>query len=234
MTTQDVDRTFIAVNFEEVDLDNNDDKSLCRYEFLEIIARLAKIKYFEKGICHSVAASTEKMIQDSILPNTTEKMPWQEFRDNELWTLEVDDLFKANKSGMDQLIQISKSFNRETVHCSLEDAVDLVDGAGFSGTDAENKTSIAYSLSKSFIVDEMEDFDSYNMLKRGEFHEFIGRLAYLLYTKGDDAESKLPLVKKIEKLLGLLLRRYTGKDVQLPELDNDIPSDSDYEDDVVD
>ena len=95
----------------------------------------------------------------------------------------------------------------------MEDAVDLLDGAGFSGTDAENKTSIAYSLSKNFIVDEMEDFDSYNMLRRGEFHEFIGRLAYLFYTKGDDAESKQPLVKKIEKLLSILLRRYTGRDV---------------------
>ena len=49
------------------------------------------------------------------MPNTTEKMPWQEFRDNELalWTLELDELFgffKANKSGMDQFIQISKFF----------------------------------------------------------------------------------------------------------------------------
>ena len=45
LKTQNVDQTFIAVNFEDIDLDINDDKSVCRYEFLEIIARLAKIKY---------------------------------------------------------------------------------------------------------------------------------------------------------------------------------------------
>jgi hypothetical protein len=72
LTSQDVDRTFIAVNFEEVDLDNNDDKSLCRYEFLEITARLAKIKYFDKGICASIAESTEKLIVEYLIPNTCE------------------------------------------------------------------------------------------------------------------------------------------------------------------
>lgn len=50
LTSQDIDRTFIAVNFEEVDLKNNDEKSLCRYKFMEIIVRLAKIKYFDKGL----------------------------------------------------------------------------------------------------------------------------------------------------------------------------------------
>lgn len=45
-----MDRAFVAVNYEEVDLDNNDDNSLCRYELLEIIVRLAKIKYMEKGL----------------------------------------------------------------------------------------------------------------------------------------------------------------------------------------
>jgi hypothetical protein len=69
LTSQDIDRTFIATNFEEVDLDNNDDKSLCRYEFLEIIARLGKIKYFDKDKCASIADAAEKIIVDYILPN---------------------------------------------------------------------------------------------------------------------------------------------------------------------
>ena len=74
LTSTDVDRCVIAVNFEEVELENNDDKSLCRYEFLEIIARLAKIKYYDSKICKSISAATEKMIKDSMLPNSIEQM----------------------------------------------------------------------------------------------------------------------------------------------------------------
>lgn len=42
-----IDRLFIAVNFEGVPggLDDNPDKELCRYEFFEIIVRMALAKY---------------------------------------------------------------------------------------------------------------------------------------------------------------------------------------------
>ena len=45
----DIDRVFIATNFEEEQLDDNDDRNLCRYEFFEIIVRLAKTKFIDKG-----------------------------------------------------------------------------------------------------------------------------------------------------------------------------------------
>jgi hypothetical protein len=69
LTSADVDRSFIAVNFEEVDLENNDDKSLCRYELFELFARLAKIKFVEKGIVKTVAEATEKLLVEYIIPN---------------------------------------------------------------------------------------------------------------------------------------------------------------------
>jgi hypothetical protein len=62
LTSQDIDRIFIATNFEEEDLEENDDNSLCRFEFSEIIARCAKCKYFEKGICSTVHESVERLI----------------------------------------------------------------------------------------------------------------------------------------------------------------------------
>ena len=96
LSSQDVDREFIAVNFEEVDLDANDDKSLCRYELFELTVRLAKVKFFEKKICASISEATEKLLKEYLIPNTCEEMPWQEFRSEHLWTLEIDDLLKAN------------------------------------------------------------------------------------------------------------------------------------------
>ena len=43
----DIDRIFIATNYEEEELENNDDNSLCRYEFSEIIARIGKEKFYD-------------------------------------------------------------------------------------------------------------------------------------------------------------------------------------------
>ena len=81
LTQADIDRIFVATNFEEEDLEDNDDSSLCRYEFSEILIRMAKTKYEEKGICSTVAESFEKLLVEYIIPNTCEIMPWQEFRD---------------------------------------------------------------------------------------------------------------------------------------------------------
>ena len=69
LTLQDMDRAFVATNYEEVDLDNNDDNSLCRYELMEIIVRLAKMKFMDKGDYESFAEATQKMIIDYIIPN---------------------------------------------------------------------------------------------------------------------------------------------------------------------
>ena len=47
---QDIDRIFIATNVELEDQEGNDDRSLCRFEFYEIITRMAKTKYLESGV----------------------------------------------------------------------------------------------------------------------------------------------------------------------------------------
>jgi len=76
---------------------------------LEIITRIGKIKYFDKGHCSTIAESTKRILEEYILPNTTEKMEWQPFRDKHLWCLEVDDLYKANKHNIDLLFKWCKS-----------------------------------------------------------------------------------------------------------------------------
>ena len=96
LTQNDIDRVFIATNFEEYEQDANDDNSLCRFEFLEIIVRLGKIKFYEKGKCKTIAESTRKFIQEYLVPNSFDRMEWQEFRSDKLWCLDVDDLLKAN------------------------------------------------------------------------------------------------------------------------------------------
>ena len=229
LSSSDIDRLFIAVNYEETDLDNNDDNSLCRYEFSELAARIGRERYFLKGLTDSVASGTRRFIVEHVLPNSCERMEWQEFRNNRLWTLEVDDLFKANEAGVAALYLFAKqgSHTKEWHALTMDDACFIIEAAGFPGQELQGLVGVAYALSKITIIDDMEDFDNYNSLKKVEFYEFIGRISELLFP-GD-----LPLFRKIGRLLGILLEKFTEHELKKPMLDADVDTDSDYADDIV-
>ena len=96
----DVDRIFIATNVELEEQEANDDRSLCRFEFYEILVRLAKLKFYEKGACKTIAEAVEKLIVDHVLPHSKLVHGYREWREEYLWTCEVDDLFKANLTNL--------------------------------------------------------------------------------------------------------------------------------------
>jgi hypothetical protein len=64
----------------------------------------------------------------------------------------------------------------------------------------ENLTCVAYSLSKMTLVDEMAEFEKYNIMTKVEFYEFICRISHLICQK-----LSMPLSQKIEKILTILL-----------------------------
>lgn len=74
LTAGDIDRIFIATNFEEEDLEENDDSSLCRYEYFEIIARMAKTKFLEKTLVPTMSEALHKLISEFLIPNSIERM----------------------------------------------------------------------------------------------------------------------------------------------------------------
>ena len=198
---------------------------------LELIVRLGKTMFFETKKVETVAEATQKILHEYILPRTLEKMPWQEWREEELWTLECDDLFKANKNSIDGLIKWCKKGpmtkdNKKDVQ--IRDCQNMIQQIDVPLHELDKKIFQAYSISHMTIIDEMEDFDKYQQLKRVEFLEFIGRLAAMLYPS-----EQLPLVKKIEKLLGPLIQAILKVEMMLPDNDDGIESESDCEDDLV-
>ena len=86
-----VDRAFIAANLKirETEAPSN---GLKRFEFLEILVRMANAKYLETKICKTFADSTEKLITECVLPHY-KPQPWQEWREKELWTIDINDIF---------------------------------------------------------------------------------------------------------------------------------------------
>ena len=77
-----VDRAFIAVNYEEDDIGDNPNRSLCRYEFMEILVRLADAKYRVNKA--SKFADTFNTLIQSLIEKVKFK-DWQDFRSDFLW-----------------------------------------------------------------------------------------------------------------------------------------------------
>lgn len=185
-----------------------------------------------------------KLIEEYVIPNTTERMENQEFREEALWTLEVDDLIKANLPGIQSLYKKFATNGRHKLKVlKKDDVLALLAAAGDRATSLDemhglsvqmntpaNQTMVvyAYSLSKMSIADEMKDFEDYNQMYKAEFYEFLARWAHMLY----QFEDITSLVDKISKLLALLLP-LVGSEFMPVELEKDIPSDSDYDDDIV-
>ena len=61
--------------------DQNSERELCRYEFYEILIRIAKAKYKDQGLATTLSESLETLIKDLVIPNS-HPGKWQEFRDN--------------------------------------------------------------------------------------------------------------------------------------------------------
>ncbi|CAI2364707.1 unnamed protein product [Moneuplotes crassus] len=201
-----IDRVFIVTNFEEVEQEDNPDRDLCRYEFYEIIARLAREKYYNTKIYSSLAEATERFLED-IFDRCDHYWSWQKWREEKLWTYRVDQLFKAN---LPQLQKIYKSYhNHGKKWMDLDDVTDLITRAmpeivnttekanneesklnekfkskskvGKDEDDSlkpKNIITLSYCYSKMTVIDEMGgDKDNYDRLQFVEFLEFIGRIA---------------------------------------------------------
>ena len=51
---------------------------------------------------NTYAEATEKLIKDCVIPNFVPE-PWQEFRDKELWTIDVNNLLVSNLENLENV-----------------------------------------------------------------------------------------------------------------------------------
>jgi hypothetical protein len=79
------------------------------------------------------------------------------------------------------------------------------------------------------IEDEMEEFKKYSHLKFCEFHDFIARISDLLHADAEDD----PLAIKIGIMLDKLFKVIIGKNVNVPDNEQGLHSESDDEDELV-
>jgi hypothetical protein len=192
-----IDRLFIATNVEIIANDENPDKELCRFEFFEILLRLGNVKYREIGISNSYHQALEKIIKENVLANY-KPYPWQEFRDRELWCVEVNDVFEANMEGLKKLYAFF--FDPRKKFMSMQDAIDMM----IKLTPllmTEKDAYFCYGMCKMTCVNEAEESTlRYKRMQFVELFELIGRIAEVKF-RGTEFETSMTLAQRIEFVL---------------------------------
>jgi hypothetical protein len=102
VTTSTLDRLFISTNVELVEMDDNPDKSLQRFELLEIMIRISGAKYKDVGGAVNYADGLKKILDGHIKPHSDGLLQGQNFREKYIWTLKINDILYAN------LLQLQK------------------------------------------------------------------------------------------------------------------------------
>lgn len=104
------DRTFILTNVNTHGITNSADRNLNRYEFLEIIARFAKIKYMECSpiVCRTLPESINKILSDCIYPNASSS-DGLDFRQRQLYNVRVNEILRRNLSVIEKIYKSQNS-----------------------------------------------------------------------------------------------------------------------------
>lgn len=104
LTMAVIDMYFVATNVEiGEEQEGNDDRSLCRFEFWEMLIRIAKGKFLETKKETNIVSAFERILKEHVLPTFDHCLPGQRFRDDFLWTLRVNDVLERNEIAIARL-----------------------------------------------------------------------------------------------------------------------------------
>lgn len=213
LTRSDVDRLFIQTNFEVTDLPDNPDNSLCRYEFFEIIVRIACAKF--EALPVTPGEKLKKLLNEHIFPYAQTSQA-EYFRHDKLYTLEVNDVFEANYNQIQTLFV--KYREKSGRWLAIDGLNRMLLKAQIEIPDKDLRQLFAYS--KMSVLDEMENNDSFDRMVFVEFLECLARTSDFVY-------QDVTLNKKLEMLLDSIfpVNGLVRKEVEIEEEDFGASSD---------
>ena len=191
--------------------------SLIRFQFMEMIARMALDKYLRSKQVNTAVEALKRLLSDMApLLETYDSNQW---RWNVYICEEVDLVYKAWKVVLDTIYQrfsIRKSKPGLPKFMCLEEFTDLCTQAGLI-----NENFVAREVGTSFSLSQTTEIDEVSSTKHLEmsFVEFLEALARAC-DKSDNTQNK-PLAMKIADAMPLLLKlcpRQVQEPFQVPEL----------------
>jgi len=227
VTLATVDRAFIAANVPADGVkiaDENPSNALSRFEFLEILVRLANNKFKETGVCATYEEAVKKLLEEHVLPLANPE-PWQEFRDELLWTIEVNDVLEANLDGLKKVYT--------NYHEPRKKFMTMGDALGLMMKDTqlaltEKDAIYCFGMCKMSVIIEQENMWQYKQLKFVELLELVGRIGYQKFKDNPELHESLNLAQKIEHVLDVIFKLV---DVQRKEVQYNVVEESESDDD---
>ncbi|CAD8120300.1 unnamed protein product [Paramecium sonneborni] len=216
----DIDLNFISTsNVKDIQYPNVYEKALVRYQFMEVLVRIALDKYTRTGICKSMKLSVLKLFEDDLVKARLQEIDRaQDWRDLRLWNEQCDILIKDRLPMLKLLFKYTSKLNAKQkfykhTWIQFKDFRDLMLRCDlYCDIFVERDAYLAYLLSMQTQVDELFSLRHFQM----EFYEFIEALCRcaeklsLIRTKDilsiDDRRQE-PLHKKIDAFLLLIYLR---------------------------
>lgn len=196
-----IDRIFIATNVNQNVPGQQGDRDLVRYEFLEIIVRIANVKYKDTGVCHTSTEALTKLLNENLFPNMDEAIA-QTFRDQHLYTEEVNELLLRNEMGIKKLFGLFTHGQKR--YMTVRDAIDLVNSK-CELRFLDRQVIRQFGLSKMPHVDAINNPEFPGRMVYVEFLEFLGRIAFEVFRDHDKMKDE-PLHLKIDALFTKLFK----------------------------
>ena len=121
----------------------------------------------------NLAEAVDKLFKDVILPKY-EWLPWQSYRDEVCYQLEVNDVLETNIHGIKGLVEYY--FKPRKYYMSRKDAIGLFtkDSGVMIG---EKEAMYCFGMSKMTVVEETRKANLYDKLELCELCEMICRVA---------------------------------------------------------
>lgn len=219
-----LDRQFTAATFQTVKVETNPQDALQRFEFVEVIVRLAQDKFYTPKLAATMAEAVSRILLENFFEYGDYK-EWQTFRDRELWTLDLNDIFEAN---LDLLKKLYKKYLAPMKpRMSERDCLSLL--MKDSEVQLNEKDALyCFGMAKMTVVQENEQAAKYQEITFVELLEMLGRAADLKY-RGTPLAGE-PLAVKLERLLDLIfpiMLHQERKEVNILEDEMSV-SDDDY------
>lgn len=170
-------------------------KNMSRFQFYEAIVRVAYFKFKVPGLTDTVYEGLQKVM--AIITKKYDNYQWMGWRQEELWTLEIDDLYKANLKAMQKLY---KYYNvaKKTKTYYLEDAIEMFTKDVTLNLLPE-MVSQCWGMSKSTNYFDIKNRKAYYEAPFVEFLEFFARLGMRNFSQF----TSTPLQEKVEWLMDL-------------------------------
>jgi len=215
----DIDLQFVATKGSA-----KPDHGLSRHEFLEALTRVANAKYNnninKKATGRATNFSESLVLLLNSITGKFETKPWQEFRDEALWTTEVDVLLKANLDVLQKVHdQLFPRYGQQGD--GLRACLDLVVRRTKLGM-TEKVVQFCFAMSKMTVKDEVNNHAEYERLRFPEFLEFLGRVAHARFAESVEAPLEQTLPAVLDAVFGAYgLKRADVEDTDLDGVSSD-------------